>query len=139
MRKKEIIMSNIEKMVNIDRVKYYSSEEFYTDALIYIKALEKGRMICNIDTVSRSGMSRTLKFVSCEKNKGGGCYYRNYWRFFKVMDYQEIKNSDYFRIAGCGMDMVFNTNYDIIYLLQKIGFMSKKQCNKLCQISIGVI
>ena len=46
---------------------------------------------------------------------------------------------DYFTIGGCGMDMIFHTNYTIIHRLYKLGFMTKKECEKLCQMTPSII
>ena len=43
------------------------------------------------------------------------------------------KNSNYFRIYGCGMDMIFHTNYTIIHKLARLGFLNKKECESLAQ------
>lgn len=109
-----------------------SASYFYDAARDYIKAVKDGRMLCVIESVSQSGMSRVMKFHSCEKN-GYGYYYRQYWNFFKSMGYSQAKNSDGFRVAGCGMDMVFATNYNIIHKLASLGFLNKKQCSELSQ------
>jgi len=141
MFKKETIMVNIENEVKPSKINYYDSELFYNDAIRYIKAIKQCRMICNIDSVSKSGMSRTLKFISCEKDnyEKQRFYYSNYYSFFKALGYQSIKNSHYFRVYGCGMDMVFDTNHTIIHKLKKLGFLSKKECDILCQKTPDIV
>ena len=124
------ILANKDISKNIANSSYYSHENFISDSKQYIKAIADGRMLCNIVSVSNSGMSRILNFRSCEKSKNG-FYYRNYYAFFKAMGYTEVR--DGFRIGGCGMDMIFHTNYTIIRRLFALGFISKKQCEKLCQ------
>ena len=98
-------------------------------------------MICNIDSVSASGMSRTIKFLSCEKSKRENRFmYLNYFVLFRVLGYTVAgKYGSYFRVSGCGMDMIFHTNYTIIHKLQRLGFISKKQCNHLAQQTPTVI
>lgn len=124
---------------SIDKIQYYDEDAFYSDALAYIKAIKEGRMICNIGKVSQSGMSRTIKFLSCEKIKNTHdnkvrYSYRQYWSFFKVLGYRTARsNQDYFSISGCGMDMIFNTNYNIIRTLKRFGFLSKAECGNLSQ------
>ena len=119
---------------------YYRTEQFIADANDYISAIKQGRMICNIASVSASGMSRNIKFLSCEKTPQRGFYYRNYWTFFKTMGYSEARNSrDLFTIGGCGMDMIFHTNYTIIHRLYRLGFMTKAQCKTLCQQTPTII
>ena len=90
-------------------------------------------MINSIDSVSSSGMSRTIKFLSCEKSKTN-FYYRNYFGFFLALGYTPKNDrSNYFRISGCGMDMIFHTNYTIIHRLTRLGFLTKKECSILAQ------
>jgi hypothetical protein len=50
-------------MKAITRNEFYSVEQFISDAKRYIKAIEENRMVCNIASVSKSGMSRPMKFV----------------------------------------------------------------------------
>lgn len=126
---------------NIEKQKYYSLEAFTTDSNMYLKAIAENRMMCCIKKVSASGMSRNLKFNSCEKgtHPSRKYYYRRYNSFFIAMGYAEVKDSDSFRIGGCGMDMVFHTNYTIIHKLHRLGFINKAQCDKLCQMTPTVL
>lgn len=134
MRKLENIKANIDERLNLSKIKYYDADDFIDDAKTYIKAIEQGRMACIIDSVSASGMSRTLRFVSSEKRpKWNEYYFRNYYAFFMALGYTKVKDSDFFRIHGCGMDMVFHTNYTNIHDLQRLGFLSKAQCSRLAQ------
>ena len=109
-------------------------DEFANDARRYIAAIKENRMICNIDSVSRSGMSRSMKFVEMTSSRRKGRHIiLSFYRLFDVLGHQKIPDSDYFRITGCGMDMVFNTNYNIIHELQSLGFLMKKTCDVLAQ------
>tara|TARA_R110002051_G_scaffold9355_2_gene37124 strand:+ start:265 stop:696 length:432 start_codon:yes stop_codon:yes gene_type:complete len=127
------INNNKELLKSIDKNTYYSVENFINDANNYIKAIKQGRMINSIDSVSSSGMSRTIKFLSCEKSKTN-FYYRNYFGFFLALGYTPKNDrSNYFRISGCGMDMIFHTNYTIIHRLTRLGFLTKKECSILAQ------
>ena len=113
---------------------------FIDNARRYIKAIKDGRMLCSIGSVSKSGMSRTIKFVEIAKSKPSNKFYMyNFYQLFDVLGYQKIKDSDYFRINGCGMDMVFNTNYNNIHNLHGLGFITRKTCNTLCQDTPPVI
>lgn len=119
---------------HIKKVSFYSEESFLQDANAYIKAIEENRMINVIGSVASSGMSRTLKFTSCEFDEKNKRYYqRNYFSLFKSLGYTPVKNSSYFRVSGCGMNMVFATNYDIIHNLKHIGIIDQEKCNQLCQ------
>ena len=103
---------------------------FASNAKRYIKAIKDGRMCCVIDSVSSSGMSRTLKFIECNGKAGNYNYYNFYW-LFDQLGYAKVKNSDLFRVYGCGMDMVFATNYDIIHTFKNLGFITKKTAGNL--------
>ena len=137
MKTKETIYRNIEKTLNIkDQTE---KEIFFDNAKRYIKAIKQGRMICNIETVSKSGMSRTLKFLECSGNNKQGFRYYNFYRFFASLGYSKVKNSNTFRINGCGMDMVFHTNYSNIRNLYSLGFLTKEQAEILEQKTPTII
>lgn len=140
--KKERILNNIrnnkELMSNINNISYFDENDFYNNANRYIKAIKEGRVICNINKVSKSGMSRTIKFLECSGSYKTRFNYLNFWVFFKAMGYTEAKYN-YFRVYGTGMDMIFHTNYNNIHNLQRLGFISKNQCSKLAQLTPTVI
>lgn len=124
---------------HIEKVGHYTVEDFARDAKIYIKAIKERRMLCIIHKVASSGMSRTISFHSCENYKGNYGY-RQYWCLFKALGYSEARSNDYaFSIGGCGMDMIFHTNYTIIHRLHRLGFLNKKQCAVLAQATPTVL
>lgn len=127
------LVSNKEFNKNLAKLRYYDTERFISDAEIYLNATKERRMFCIIHSVSKSGMSRTLSFHSCEIGDKGA-YYRNFNCLFIALGYSETKDG-YFRINGCGMDMVFNTNYNIIHDLKRLGFIDKDECENLAQIT----
>lgn len=110
-----------------------STAQFIENCLRYLKAVKQGRMMCSIDTVSQSGMSRTMRFFELSKSTSTNSYILNFYNLFDILGYQTISNSDYFRIHGCGMDMVFNTNYNIIFKLKSLGFITQKTAKSLAQ------
>ena len=124
-----------------DLAKYNNKERFpltlqdvTNNAERYIKAVKEGRMINSIGSVSASGMSRTMKFVEVTRAKRGErSNVLDFYTLFDFLGHTKINNSDYFRINGCGMDMVFNTNYNNIHALHHYGFINKKDCEKLAQ------
>lgn len=128
-------------MKQINKAKYYEVEQFIKNAERYIKAIKDRRMICSIGSVSSSGMSRTMKFVAPERNQYSKDWqYLNFFQFFKVLGFTESRNKEhYFTIGGCGMDMVFHTNYTIIHRLYRLGFITKKECKKLEQQTPQVV
>jgi hypothetical protein len=53
---------------------------------------------------------------------------------FTILGFTKSRSNDfYFSIGGCGMDMIFHTNYTIIHRLHRLGFINKKQCDFLAQ------
>lgn len=137
----ERINSNKEIQKNFKKLSHYSAESFIKDAKQYIKAIDGGRMICSIKSVSPSGMSRNIKFLSCEKGRmGGRSWYSNYFCLFISLGFTESRARDhYFTINGCGMDMIFHTNYTICHNLKNLGIITKKQCDALCQATPSII
>ena len=148
MKKIDRIIKNIEsdkdliKRINKDSYVYNpnnSIDSFIENAERYIKAIKQKRILCSIDSVSRSGMSRTIKFMECAKIDGRNEFiYLNFHSFFDMMGYNPDRNG-YSRITGCGMDMIFYTNYTIIHRLHKLGFITRKQCDILAQNTPQVI
>lgn len=127
------IQDNKEVIKNINTLNYYSVEQFISDAKQYIKAIKEERMICIIKKVRASGMSRNLKFISAEQGKDKRFYHRQYICLFTALGYKEVERTGTFKINGCGMDMVFNTNYNIIHDLKRLGFISDELCRVLAQ------
>ena len=137
MNKTERIEKNIladkEILKGINNVSHYELDRFISDGLRYCKAIKEGRVINSIGSVSKSGMSRTVKFLECSKYKNSAGYtYFNFFALFKALGYNP-DNNGYSRVNGCGMDMIFHTNYSIIHRLHRLGFINKKQCESLAQ------
>ena len=138
MKKAERILSNIrsnkELLGRIEKQVAYFPEQFVHDAEVYLKAIKEARMCCVIHSVAPSGMSRVMSFHSCEKSHQKESYwYRQYTCLFRALGYTQTQDKNGFRISGCGMDMVFATNYDIIHRLQRLGFINEKECEILAQ------
>ena len=115
-------------------------DTFLNHANRYINAIKEKRMICSIGSVSRSGMSRTIKFLEMKKNDTSNQHsLKNFYQFFDALGYSKIKNSDYFRIGGCGMDMIFNTNYTIMHDLKRMGLVSDEECRTLAQKTPSIV
>lgn len=127
------IEANKEIQKNLKKLNYYDANRFISDCKTYIKAIKERRMLCIIKSVSNSGMSRVIKFSSPQKSNDGKFYYRNYNCLFIALGYSEAKNQDGFRINGCGMDMVFHTNYCIIHDLFRLGLINEKDKQVLAQ------
>jgi hypothetical protein len=132
------VQKNREVMKKINDNGHYTVEQFINDGLRYVKAIKEGRVINSIGSVSSSGMSRTLKFIECHPYKGydGKKRYNwyNFFALFKALGYTPVgKYGQYFRVHGCGMDMIFHTNYTNIHRLWRLGFITKKECEHLSQ------
>lgn len=130
----ETIKLSNEVLKAIKANEYYSDVQFISDANQWIKAIEQGRVICSVVSVSKSSMSRKLKFLSFEPNKDSQSgYYRQYNTMLKTLGY---KLKDYsITVNGCGMDMIFNTNYNIIHDFKRMGIITDEECSKLCQMT----
>lgn len=142
MTKQERTQRNIVEQLSLStEIKYGSSEveQFQDNAKRYIKAIKQGRVICSIGSVSSSGMSRTMKFLECNGDNKSGFRYLNFYSLFCDLGQSKVKDSNYFRVHGCGMDMIFHTNYTIIHQLKRLGFISKKECAKLAQMTPSTI
>ena len=123
-----------EMIKRIENNEYYSKENFVSDCKTYIKALKSGRLQYRAISVSSSGMSRDILISSFEGSMTKG-YYRNYTNMLKVLGFNfASKYSSEIRVKGCGMNMLFATNYNIIHTFKDINLISKKQCEILSQM-----
>ena len=116
----------------INSKEYYTQEDFLKDCKTYIKAVESGRILYRVTHVSSSGMSRDINISSYEGTMKRGSY-RSYNYFLQAMGYRFKKHSWDITVAGCGMNMLFRTNYDIINNLKHMGIITKKKCDILAQ------
>ena len=132
MKAKQTILNNIKKELNLSND---DSVYFFEWVKEYIKAIQENRMICNIEHVSSSGMSRYITFNYLEKSKYDKKKYNllNTYFIFKSLGYRYNKKYAAFYISGCGMDMIFHTNYENIHTFKRLGFLSEKECQKLSQ------
>lgn len=128
-----ITLSNEVKKA-IAQNEFYSEESFISDAKQYIEAIKEGKVIVSVVSVSKSGMSRKLKVLSFNpyKNSTGG-HYRQYNAMFKALGY---KFKDYaFIVNGCGMDMIFHTNYTTMHAFKNMGIITREECEDLAQMT----
>lgn len=111
---------------------------FLEDMSRFIQATKDGRIICIIHSVSSSGMSRTMSFHECVRydkplSDGRKFRYTQFWSLFKSLGHRE--GNDGFVISGCGMDMVFNTHYNVINVAKYSGIITAAECAKLEQMT----
>ena len=135
------ILNDVDFKKGIKKLNYYDAEHFVKDAKQYIKAIKERRMINSIGSVSNSGMSRTIKFLSCEKSsQKNQFWYSNYYCLFICLGYTPARSNDhYFSIGGCGMDMIFHTNYSNIHHFGRLGLLTKSEVATLCQATPSTI
>ena len=141
MKKIERIARNIkndrELMNGLKKVDM-SIDQFIRDAQTYLRAVKERRISYTVGAVSKSGMSRTLIITSCERSRWDGkisYYYRQYNTMLQAMGYSVKRGCrDSIRVHGCGMNMLFATNYNIVWSLHRLGFISRRQCDLLCQM-----
>ena len=127
------ITINKEVTKRINKEEFYHVDTFISDCKTYIKAVEAGRILYTVTHVSQSGMSRNINIKSFEGKMIKG-YYRNYNAFLTVLGYKFAdKYSSDIKVNGCGMDMLFDTNYNIIHSLYEMGFITKDKCEILSQ------
>jgi len=122
----------------IKNLNYTDNEDILRNCERYVNAVRENRIICAIGSVSKSGMSRTIKFMECAPGERYNWY--NFHLLFKVFGYKESRsNRDYFTVNGCGMDMVFHTNYSIIHKMGRLGLIDKEEVSVLSQNTPHVI
>ena len=113
---------------------YYSKEGFIKDCQTYIKALKSGRLQYRVTSISSSGMSRDILISSFEGSMAKG-YYRNYTSMLEALGFNfASKYASEIRVKGCGMNMLFATNYNIIHTFKNIGLINSKPCQILAQM-----
>lgn len=120
---KSNIVNNKELLKRINTAYYGDNEEillnyFLRDCNNWLTAIENRSMLCVVKSVSKSGMSRNFHYTSFQ-----GSNFRVYSCFLSALGYKLAKNNrDEITVSGCGMDMNFNTNYNICSILYKLGY-----------------
>ena len=93
---------------NKGAMKKMNKNEMLQDARRYIfKNESNNKVIAVIKSVSKSGMSRRIKFYY---HDGARCL--NITRLIATINGYSINNNGEMLVSGCGMDMVFNTLYN---------------------------
>ena len=140
--KKEQAAAKIAAAVKRVNSPYYTAENFISDAKRWISAIESGRMLCRVHSVSKSGMSRVFSYHSFELYSkpmpaGRRGYYRQYYSFLQAMGHTMTDSG--IRVSGCGMDMNFSTCYNIAHHLESMGIISRRRCEKLAQNTPAIL
>ena len=87
---------------------------------------KNGRVYCTVNTVARSGMSRTISVIIPHK---GNLINLNHTPFWSVYGDSQTKNGD-IRIGGCGMDMLFEATYRLYNFLYTRNRPYQKHLNR---------
>ena len=127
------VNSNKELQKNFKKLYSFTSEEFIQNAERYIKACKENRIFCIIHSVSKSGMSRKLSFYESTFSKEGKGGFLNFTALFTALGFSDRNRDGEFTVNGCGMDMVFHTNYSIIHSLYSLGMITNEECEILSQ------
>ena len=101
----------------------------------YINASRTGSLCCVVKSVSKSGLSRKLLFFSVDRISEGNCAPYYYGYFLELLGYKASRNycDSCITVNGCGMDMVFHTNYRVINMLCDFGFITEAERDTLRQ------
>lgn len=122
-----------EMIKRLSKEEYYTQEDFTKDIQTYIKALREGRLQYLVMNVSNSGMNRNILVQSCEQNKNNNnFYYRQYSKMFEILGYKLDKNFN-IKVSGCGMNMLFATNYNLIRTFKNMNIITAEDCEMLAQ------
>lgn len=122
-----------EMIKRLSKEEYYTQEDFTKDIQTYIKALREGRLQYLVMNVSNSGMNRNILVQSCEQNKNNNnFYYRQYLKMFEILGYKLDKNFN-IKVSGCGMNMLFATNYNLIRTFKNMNIITAEDCEMLAQ------
>lgn len=75
-----------------------------------LKNLRPGDAVyTKVDSVSRSGMSRSISFYRVQKGEIQDIT----WSISRILDYPMDRNSGGMKVGGCGMDMCFHCVYSL--------------------------
>lgn len=144
LNKKELkVLETIQEsnqLKNAQRInEYIRAESIVEDMTRFIKATKERRLLSRIENVSRGNSKRDIRFFEFNvKNRNGSTY--NFWSLMVFLGYKVSKTSpDFFTIHGGGMDMNFNTHYNIILRLGAFGLLTKKEIDNLSQKTPNLI
>jgi len=131
-------LDEIQKLVTIynEKCKRYtqhiSVNDFIIHAKRYIRASKQTRLMVVVK--SRTGSSTTFRVVELAKYHGTnehGVY--QFYCLYRALGFTSARDTDFFRISGGNMDMIFQAHYQVIRDLHSLGFITKKMCGTLEQ------
>ena len=118
-----------EVLKNLAKNEYYTEDDFSKDVKAFITAIQDGRLITEVISVSRSGMSRSIMVRAFEGDYENG-YYRNFIGMFHTIG-EKVTKEGCIKVSGCGMDMVFGLKYQTLLSFEDMGFLQKGEALKL--------
>jgi len=101
-------------------MKYFTTKKGYNNLSDWEKenikytynSIIKGAIIADVVSVSKSGLSRRIKFYYIKNNKIIRA--TNAVSFLLNKGYSYIVNDDGLKVSGCGMDIILHTLYNCI-------------------------
>ena len=125
----EGIVLSKEVLKNLAKNEYYTEDDFSKDVKVFIAAIQDGRLITEVISVSRSGMSRDIMIKAFEGDYKNG-YDRNFIGMFLTLG-EKVTKEGYIKVSGCGMDMIFHLKYQTLLSFENMGFLQKGEALKL--------
>jgi len=98
---------------------FLASEVGKRNAERFIKALKEERILCSVQSVSKSGASKVIAFREIVKCGKKFSILQFDW-FLEQLGYTAKNNG--ISIGGCGMDMIFHTLNSVAGTLKANGF-----------------
>lgn len=86
---------------------FLETENGKMNAERFIKALTEKRLLCSVQHVSSSGMSRVIAMREVAINKEGQVQILQFDWFFEQMGFRYSEKHNGIVVKGCGMDMMF--------------------------------
>jgi len=131
--KKSKLEANVAEFLKVDDDSGVVAD-FISHATRYVKASKDSRLLCNVVSVSKSGMTRRMVFKELAKSTHTGHFnLLNFHLLFESLGYTIDADDGAFRVNGCGVDVVFHTHYTTIEKLGSLGFLSKTDTKNLAQ------
>lgn len=100
---------------------YLTTEAGKANAERFLKALKERRILAVIKSVSSTGMSRQVAFREISTTAEGNTHILQFDYFLNCLGYPYGKQGGII-VRGCGMDMIFNTLYNVCSTLKEAGF-----------------
>jgi len=134
------IITNSNQLKNAQKInEYINAEAIVQDMTRFIKATKERRLLARIENVSKGNSKRDIRYFEFDVKSRNGYTY-NFWSLMVFLGYKTSRNSrDFFTIHGGGMDMNFNTHYNIILTLKAFGLLTNKEAEKLAQQTPSIV